>query len=363
MKKVKKQLFLLNCMVILVGNWLIADQRQDSLTASHTVLEVYLNRADASQEQKDWEHYAGDGLSTALAAWERSASVWLSHDPAAESSRADAVENLKNEVSKRFAAWYLQHFFDTQKSLATIPFWQKLDNFTRTCLFETDFNGNILFDKANDPLTKTTTGFDADKASWETNVSISLQEIISVWDQNWALALPELTLQVPEGFKASFTQLASQIAAQRRQSYSQELSTMVEQSRQRLVSSRLFDQYSLAKKAEDAAAEALVSGLLKDVRTQSNQSIEDLRRNFGLDATNPELATTVAPESWQASFKSNLEAGLAQWGKAEEYLLAQRIDWEQQAYGTQAAIEPAWADAYTIVQVHIANSQLVAPSI
>ena len=222
-------------------------------------LEVYFNRADRERESSAWERVARFGGEAALSQWEREA-LDLYADP-------DQIAQAKTQLSgwvgiqmqERYQTWLTQRFFDRQGSLGSEAVLRAITDADLQYLYTTDGEGKIVLDASGDPVLLGATGLDADSAGWKARVSTATDEVLTAWESKVDAAFaPELGSLLGSDALAKYDDYKGSVEAGLRR----EMEKVALQGELSLTARRLYDQYSLRKKSESAAADAIADQIV-----------------------------------------------------------------------------------------------------
>ncbi len=331
--------------LLLVPTAWAADTKADARTASRDVLEVYLDRAAGARTEADWKTVSDWGLQAAEAAWEKGAAAWNEDPSALAADRQVMTAALSADVTQAWQTWLVDRFYQ-KVGMDTLTLAQTAGAADKQWLYQTDANGQVVYDAAGNPVvrTKTSGGDDANDTAWKAAMTASRQSLLGVWDQNVQAALPELMSAGAD--QAQLSDLASRIGAAYRDQYKRELDALYLQQVSRYASTRLYDQFSLKKKSSDDTAGTIVDQLIRDVKTGTDSGIQAVAASLSLTGSPVSADSQVNAAQWEASFKQVLDSGLAKWDVAEKSLLAHRADWENRAGASYQSGEASWAAAY-----------------
>jgi len=206
----------------------------------------------------------------------------------------------------------------------------------------------IAFDSAGDPVLRSTdpSVLAKDKSEWQKEVQKAGERVMSQWDLNAESVLADIKNRLPEEFRDGVVEKLHVSLKQYRNRVRQESNRFILWSSVHFDSVREDDQYSLRKKSEDETAEALSQRLVDETRfslleTEKtlNDGISELQDAFVQDAS-------FSIENWDESFQREFQKGLDRWAKAEDSLIAERLDWELRAEEKYIEAEKSWDEAF-----------------
>jgi hypothetical protein len=321
-----------------------AADRELAIEESRNTLEVYLDRSDGAVAEGDWLALANAGMRSALASWERAVAQWGLDDRELAAERGGLEDVLTKDFRERYRQWMVGRFIDQRSSDPVAGFWQVVQQTNLAYLFVTQ-DGKARRDSLGDLVVKDLGDYQSDRASWVAAVGAARDSGLADWESRLRIALPELFGAVPADDQAKWQDTADRIIAGRRAVYSRDLAGLYDQSLQRFTCTRLYDQFSLARKSEQGAAGALATGLIDSVTASLEKELDALGASIGVGVSKVEAAGSVDSSDWQAAFRKLLDEGLDKWENAERRLLGERLAWERRTNASYQESEAAWAKA------------------
>lgn len=329
----------------------LSAQEKDPLRAYRPeVLEVYLERADRQKRRENWLKLAEAGGAAAEAAWEQAAALLFESGAALQEARIVIRERISERAAERFAEWLVRRFFEEHAPRSFELLYAAVQQQNLAHLYVT-LDGRIQRDSSFDPMLKDRGGLEQDQELWREAVTASIGAALSQWGQGIEAAVPELLIEAPEERRAALAARVANCAALYREGYRRELDALYQQEQARFMALRSYDQYSLRRKNEEAAAQAVADRLIQGTRQGLTEGIRNLEQGLQEPSESGAGQLQIDSRRWLESFAGAFEAGLDRWDRAERSFLAERVRWERQAGKDYQDGELAWARAFQSLQL------------
>ena len=154
-----------------------------------------------------------------------------------------------------------------------------------------------------------------------------------------------ISMSIPEEFRPSVKASLQISLREQRQRIREETDRFVIWSSRSFDSMRKDDHFSLRNKSEDETASSLAENLILETRLslqETDQALEEGIDNLK-NAVVQEAHFSI--EHWDKSFQDEFQIGLEKWNRAEEELIAERLDWELRIETGYCEAEQFWDEA------------------
>ncbi|MFP4642841.1 MAG: hypothetical protein ACLFM0_00645 [Spirochaetales bacterium] len=278
-------------------------------------------------------------------------------------NRVSALEDLPREhhagvdavLENRFGEWMVARFLESGDSATPVRLLGSIAEANLEHLYHTDAQGAIELDSAGKPRMRTTDGLVEDRAAWRARAGAALDAAVEQWLLQFEtrtgafLARLEQLSGDRELSDPTLSSVASSLeraGESRQRGYRRELESIMRLEEQRFLSKRTRDQWSLRRSSETQTASRISSELIAESEERLAAGLERLEAALDPQSSPEPEELTVDPEQWRESFREQFDSGLRLWDKAEERLVAERVDWERQAGVDLEEGERVWAEAY-----------------
>ncbi len=320
----------------------------DVLGFDESTLEYHFERADREASPDAWALAAREGVSAAVAAWERLAlELYADAGTAAEARRAlEAWTDA--EFEERFAAWLIERFLGAEAADAA----QTVEALSRAAavpyIYHTDERGAVLYDEATgDPLVlrPDDSVFSDDRADWLDEVSAYAGAALSAYIARVNGIYPELLEYIDEDRRAEFGETLAVMALGGAENLRTELSAVIAREERYFTAARLGDVWSLRQNSEAGSAQTVAASVIEEAQAACEAGITGLKGRIEKARTGAGDLSLMG-EEWLAQYQEQFERGLSAWESAEERFFVSRLEWERDAAQSYEEGVETWNAAY-----------------
>ncbi|OHD19253.1 MAG: hypothetical protein A2Y37_07140 [Spirochaetes bacterium GWB1_60_80] len=323
---------------------------QDQFNSQHvdtSALEFSFQRADRENDAERWLAEVQNGLTAVRAAWEIDALAWYADPAELASARQGLSTWLDEAVGARYSRWLNERFFGNEAARLRQLMQEQVGEANRQYLYQTDADGNILYDAAGDAMfirPDQNANLESDRAEWRTMINdgaVSLVDNFMAFVQTKAAALLSyLTGSNDTRFNDLLAGL-KQTAGERLQ---RELDVVARQEERLFIARRTNDIWSLRRQSEGETADVIATELANQTSYTCDQALLALQTRIeAAQDGGGDLA--LAGEEWLQQFQAQFERGLSIWEETEEKFIARRMQWEVQSGDLWSEGNKAWATA------------------
>ena len=311
--------------LLLIGTVVFAQEGLNSRNLNENDLLIFYADPDNQDLTNAWEYIAQAGLSQA-AFWEE--------------------EEYNNELLDRLLDWSGTKLKEMLPLPDIFEFLQTIDEANLEHLFETDSEGNIIYDDKGDPELKTDTDLDTDKAAWDVLLLGKIEEIIVLWEQQANVVYEELLSKFSDNIKTAAESKLTVSFNEYKNGAEREFANIFRQAENSFLFKRLKDSFSLRKKTEDMTAGEIAGELIEETKDELETAKDELVNYIIEINNNPSGTMNVSLEDWEESFRTEFEKGLLKWQNAESRFMQEYIRWETTAQENMLEAEQAWDEAF-----------------
>ncbi len=309
---------------------LFAQVGYDSRNLNENDLLIFYSESLDVDIANAWNYIAQEGLSQA-AYWE--------------------YEQYNNELLDRLLNWSGSKLKEMLPTADIFEFLKTIDEANLEYLFETDDEGNIVYDDKGDPELQKADGLTGEKAAWDTLLLEKIDEIVELWEEQANVVYEELLSKFSGEVRDAAVNKLTVSFNQYKMGIEREYANIYRQAENSFLFMRLKDSFSLKIKSDEASAEVIVNDLINETQNEIDTGITRLLA--GLTENNEEITVngvSVNPDDWLESFREAFVAGLDKWDSAEEQLLTERITWDRQTAVDFFEGEQAWTEAFKLLR-------------
>ena len=316
--------------LLLIGTAVFAQEGLNSRNLNENDLLIFYADPDNQDLTAAWENIAQAGLSQA-AFWEE--------------------EEYNNELLDRLLDWSGTKLKEMLPLPDIFEFLQTIDEANLEHLFETDSEGNIIYDDKGDPILKKEEGFTIDKAAWDAILLDKIAEIVELWEQQANVVYEELLAKFSDNVKTAAENKLTISFNEYKNGAEREFANIFRQAENSFFFKRYKDSFSLKRKSDEESAEVIALELINETKDEISLGIN--RVVAGIETAGENLTVegiSVDPDEWLESFRIAFKNGLDKWDMAEEQLLTERIAWDKQTAIDYYEGEQAWTEAFKLLR-------------
>lgn len=295
------------CVVLVLfytGTMVPASTWKELGQSAKSTMDTYLDKAELSQSQSDWEMYVSTGFALACNVWE--------NETGFEEEKSSIKEELNQSIEERYQKWL-----------------KKIIN----ARLESNYSAlKALLDKEEENYVLDGTDVLADKEKleqWKSHAEGIIEEYLKTLDLNL------------DDFKGEMRQSYADSSIN---SLKKEMQNLAELSYTRLLVKLNATIKKNAILDAEEAAKAVLQDVVAEATDKINAQMDSLFSSLETQLQNP-TDTDFDSDAFLEQFKSLYNQGLDSWAKAEQDFLNDRTDWENSANDTYNEACTVWTAA------------------
>ena len=277
--------------------------------SAKSTMDIYLDKAELSQSQSDWDMYVDTGFALACNVWE--------NETGFEEEKSSIKEELNQSIEERYQKWL-----------------KKIIN----ARLESNYSAlKALLDKEEENYVLDGTDILADKEKleqWKSHAEGIIEEYLKTLDLNL------------DDFKGEMRQSYADSSIK---SLKKEMQNLAELSYTRLLVKLNATIKKNAILDAEEAAKAVLQDVVAEATDKINAQMDSLFSSLETQLQNP-TDTDFDSDSFLEQFKALYNQGLDSWAQAEQDFLKDRTDWENSANDTYNEACTVWTAALEELQ-------------
>ena len=295
------------CVVLVLfytGTMVPASTWKELGQSAKSTMDTYLDKAELSQSQSDWEMYVDTGFALACNVWE--------NETGFEEEKSSIKEELNQSIQERYEKWL-----------------KKIIN----ARVESNYSAlKALLDKEEENYVLEGTDILADKEKleqWKSHAEGIIEEYLKTLDLN----LDDFEGEMRQSYADSSIK-----------SLKKEMENLAELSYTRLLVKLNATIKKNAILDAEEAAKAVLQDVVAEATDKINAQMDSLFSSLETQLQNP-TDTDFDSDSFLEQFKNLYNQGLDSWAQAEQDFLKDRTDWETNANDTYNEACKVWTAA------------------
>ncbi len=300
------------CVVLVLfytGTMVPASTWKELGQSAKSTMDIYLDKAELSQSQSDWEMYVDTGFALACNVWE--------NETGFEEEKSSIKEELNQSIQERYEKWL-----------------KKIIN----ARVESNYSAlKALLDKEEENYVLEGTDILADKEKleqWKSHAEGIIEEYLKTLDLN----LDDFEGEMRQSYADSSIK-----------SLKKEMENLAELSYTRLLVKLNATIKKNAILDAEEAAKAVLQDVVAEATDKINAQMDSLFSSLETQLKNP-TDTNFDSDSFLEQFKALYNQGLDSWAQAENEFLKDRTDWETSANDTYNEACTVWTAALEELQ-------------